>query len=234
LPLLPADPQQLHTTWTQPSIYGDSTQVFSDGSTESGSVWIFKSDEDGLMKKIYGIANDSTYRFDLSKGMVISIASESRQDYGFKGSGTASTVLDSDQTLPADQVALLARDFATLQAAEAAFHARLKSVDKTPDDSAAILASARADLTAAAATVTTPEIKQQMDKLPAGAEQQIQYQAEEAKRIAAVVGQPAPDFSANDLEGRPHKLSDYRGKVVLLDFWYRGCGWCIRAMPQNK
>ena len=25
-----------------------------------------------------------------------------------------------------------------------------------------------------------------------------------------------------------------RGKVVVLDFWYRGCGWCIRAMPQMK
>ena len=29
-------------------------------------------------------------------------------------------------------------------------------------------------------------------------------------------------------------LKDYRGKVVLIDFWYRGCGWCIRAMPQMK
>jgi thiol-disulfide isomerase/thioredoxin len=28
------------------------------------------------------------------------------------------------------------------------------------------------------------------------------------------------------------ELAGYRGKVVVLDFWYRGCGWCIRAMPQ--
>ncbi len=38
-----------------------------------------------------------------------------------------------------------------------------------------------------------------------------------------------------DLERRiPAATADYRGKVVVLDFWYRGCGWCMRAMPQVK
>jgi thiol-disulfide isomerase/thioredoxin len=35
-----------------------------------------------------------------------------------------------------------------------------------------------------------------------------------------------------DLDGKSHSLKEYRGKVVVLDFWYRGCGWCVRAMPQ--
>jgi hypothetical protein len=34
-----------------------------------------------------------------------------------------------------------------------------------------------------------------------------------------VVGKPAPDIEAEDLAGAAFKLSDYRGKVVLLDFW---------------
>ncbi len=37
-----------------------------------------------------------------------------------------------------------------------------------------------------------------------------------------------------DLDGRTHSLDQYRGKVLVLDFWYRGCGWCMRAMPQVK
>jgi cytochrome oxidase Cu insertion factor (SCO1/SenC/PrrC family) len=32
-------------------------------------------------------------------------------------------------------------------------------------------------------------------------------------------GKPAPDISGIDADGIPFQLSDYRGKVVLLDFW---------------
>jgi hypothetical protein len=34
------------------------------------------------------------------------------------------------------------------------------------------------------------------------------------------VGKVAPDIQAEDQDGKRFKLSDYRGKVVLLDFWY--------------
>jgi len=47
-----------------------------------------------------------------------------------------------------------------------------------------------------------------------------------------VIGKPAASWKAPGLDGKAHDLADYRGKVVVLDFWYRGCGWCVRAMPQ--
>jgi len=37
------------------------------------------------------------------------------------------------------------------------------------------------------------------------------------------LNQPAPDFELPDLQGRHHKLSDYRGKVVIVNFWSCEC-----------
>lgn len=49
---------------------------------------------------------------------------------------------------------------------------------------------------------------------------------------ATVIGKPPTDWRTIDLDGTPHALADYRGKVVVLDFWYAGCGHCLDAMPK--
>ncbi len=41
----------------------------------------------------------------------------------------------------------------------------------------------------------------------------------------------APDFALLDLEGNTHRLSDYRGKVVILDFWATYCPPCKKEIP---
>lgn len=46
------------------------------------------------------------------------------------------------------------------------------------------------------------------------------------------IGQLAPDFSSDTIDGKTIRLSELRGKVVLLEFWATTCGPCVKEIPQ--
>ena len=47
-----------------------------------------------------------------------------------------------------------------------------------------------------------------------------------------LVGGPVPHFQLETLRGSPAKISDYRGKVILLNFWATWCTPCKKEMPE--
>ena len=82
----------------------------------------------------------------------------------------------------------------------------------------------------------------------AGRRRRIPYRAVVALAVVAVAvawlargratpvdaGYPAPDFAVVDVRGSPVTLSDYRGKVVLLNIWATWCGPCREEMPSMQ
>lgn len=52
--------------------------------------------------------------------------------------------------------------------------------------------------------------------------------------VEAKVGSLAPDFEISDFDGARHRLSDYRGKPVYVNFWATWCIPCIKELPEMQ
>jgi thiol-disulfide isomerase/thioredoxin len=88
------------------------------------------------------------------------------------------------------------------------------------------------------AKVARPSTKEEEEKGLSELRKQLSESPKivESDKIAeAQVGKPAPLFTVADVDGVKYDLKELRGKVVVLNFWFIGCGPCRREMPElNK
>ncbi len=88
-----------------------------------------------------------------------------------------------------------------------------------------------------AVALLKPDVREgRMKPLYQGMLDQIEaaMKAEEESAKKQSAGIEAPDFTLNDINGKPLSLSSLRGKYVIIDFWGSWCGWCIKGFPEMK
>jgi thiol-disulfide isomerase/thioredoxin len=226
---LPTSASEL-TMWTDHNAQTDTDSTFLKIDSDDSKLFRFKGALVRMYDKIYGFDTQLTVTFDREQGLITEIDRTLKQTYGFNGTGSATMKLKSVKMSDPEWLATFVKE------TDAAFNiAHFKAGDR--DDVKTIqtqMDKEAAEVRAALATMTLPETKQILEDRLKDLQRSQSSIIADAKVKAEVQAAAPADWTAKDLDGKQHALKDYRGKIVLLDYWYRGCGWCMRAMPQIK
>jgi thiol-disulfide isomerase/thioredoxin len=235
-PRLPVDAEQAKDGWQATDArQGTRTEFTRSGATGTDrKEWVFDGVRHSPMDKIYLSTSRARYVFDGERGLVKRVESRSTQGYGFNGEGTGTIELTAVDEQDAGRVEAFAKEADRYFEANREYQSLLAKASKDAEGVNALLSRAEATLKDARESLMLPVLREQVDAQLKDHERMTSYYTEEAKNRAAVLGKDAAEWETKDLEGETHSMKGYRGKVVVLDFWYRGCGWCIRAMPQVK
>ncbi len=232
-PKLPDDEAQLKSGW-QSSGAADNSTIHYKLESESGDRVTISATKNSPIDRIYLLERKQTMRFDPTKGTIVEGESSFGQDWPSHSTGSGKMKLAKDETIDGERLATLAKDYDTFFEAKKRYNELSREVSEDPGKADSRLKDAEVVLDNALKAVSSDEVKAELTRMKDQHARYAQYELDEAKKQAEVFNKPAPDFSATDFDGKTWNLSELKGKVVVMDFWYRGCGWCMYAMPQVK
>jgi RNA polymerase sigma factor (sigma-70 family) len=237
LPRLPIDAGELASGWAARNEFMDETTRYRKAVPKDGdTALVFTANLESIPNAVNNLTDSGVYTFNRDRGLVENIDSTFIEEHGRNGKGHGNLTLKQVNTHAVEWMSQFAAEGAIFFAADKAYREatgesrsnslaeRKSSLEKVPDN----LKAARAKLTQEFWQKQVDDLLKDYDRVRKslvnrGLMGQI-----------ALLGNPAAEWTTTDLDGKPCTLKDQRGNVIILDFWYRNCGWCVRSMPQMK
>lgn len=240
---LPRDSAEAAVGWRTADASGFESRSYRVAGFERGTgQLVIRSIAEGLLNKVYEVALDGVVLFDTAAGRLVARETHSKAGWPQPGEQKGSVELTGVTVLPQLEAERFAAEAETLWRAWILWDTLTDEANANPDREDSLHALADSALVRGRRIVTRPELRDAADGDIEDFREYLAMLAErpdEAKQPVrpapeSLVGRAAPGWELPSLDGRTYSLAGLRGKVVVLDFWYRGCPWCIRAMPALK
>ncbi len=197
--------------------------------------WIVHVTHETPLDPIYLTEQKAEVYIDLIKMIPVYKKGENTRGYGrYAGRGTYTVLLDSIVDLDTLQARRYVDELMIFFAADSQYNDLISRVEDNPQQLLPLRKEAEDLLNRLKRRITSEQIKALLVEIANDLPEDFEYLTGQIRKRAKFVNKASPRWEARDFSGKKHSLDYYRGRVVLLDFWYRGCPWCIRAMPMIK
>jgi thiol-disulfide isomerase/thioredoxin len=236
---LPRDREAMAADWSEVPPVGEWIRHCSVDSAARTSehTLLIKCAEHGASLAAHSGEKTRRCTFDVEAGRLTKfVEDETAQTNTFRWHNRKTVELLSTSQKPAEWIAHLHREATQFCEARTKHDALADEFrrSRTVADYKATWQRAREVLTTAQKFAKLEPIQEQYRALIKLYNQWEKPNLESAEARQDVYSRRAADWELTAIDGRKHRLSDDLGKVVVLDFWYRGCEWCEKALPQIK
>jgi peroxiredoxin len=239
-PSLPPDEDSLKNGWRDSLILDETHRQFrvaTDAALDGSNELRFVAEPRSALDPIYDLSSTCDYVFDRAAGLVRKVVTTHR--YGWPAQLAITPQVQTIELAELRQLDTL--DVAAIAQQANAYFLAIEEYERTTDrarhdfaHTAMQFIEAEAKLKEVDDKLTIPWLRATLEARLKQHRRDLEFAVQDAVKFAKLVDRPSADWKTTDLDGKPIALADYRGQVVVLDFWYRGCGWCVRAMPQMK
>jgi thiol-disulfide isomerase/thioredoxin len=231
----PLPPEANAKAWSASLSIDETKREFTASPESTAAAFRFGEVAHTIFDPIYEMSTRRDYAFDVAKGLVSKVTTTTTSGWPRPEPPSVQTIeLVSLRQLEGVDREKFAAEMGRYLEARETYESQADEARSDFSRAAPLMSAAKRTLGDLRGQLTLPDVQKLVDDKLEEHERSEKFVLGDAVKFAPLMNQPAPDWKTTDLDGNPKSLSDYRGQVVLLDFWYRGCGWCTRAMPQLK